>query len=550
MKKTLLLLSCVLAFSLLGAQTEKKVRPVKNVILMIPDGTSIGVVSAARWYQIYNKLGGENLNLDPYICGTVKTFSSNAPIGDSAPTTSTYMTGVPQRAGNVAIYPLVDPKNDLYPLDSTKSYQPLSTILEAAKYQQNKATGLVVTVEFPHATPADCSSHYYDRGNYKYLGSQMVYNNLDVMFGGGNKLITDDMKNRFKETNTLLLQNDITKFRAFNGKDKIWALFSEMDHPYDIDRDDSQIPSLAEMTGKAIDRLSKDENGFFLMVEGSKVDWVAHGNDAVGCITEFLAFDKAVGVALDFARKNGETAVVILPDHGNSGFSIGKRGFNVAYTKATLDDLFGNVSKYKRTSAALEDIIKATKPEDVKAVFKEYTEIDLTDEEYAQLVSSKNYKHEGDYMKVSTSENLQSTIAAIMNSRTNFGFTTGGHTGEEVFLAVYHPQGDVPMGMSTNMQINDYLFSLFAFDESLPEMTQKQFAKHTDVFAGLNCKIDKDANDFPQLTVKKGKNTLVIPAFKSIAYLNGKQIQMDGVSVYIDKNSTFYLPANLSSIFH
>lgn len=87
---------------------------------MIPDGTSIGVVSAARWYQIYNKLGGNNLAIDPYLCGTVKTFSSNAPIGDSAPTTSCYMTGMPQQTGNVSIYPVADPENDLVPVDPQK----------------------------------------------------------------------------------------------------------------------------------------------------------------------------------------------------------------------------------------------------------------------------------------------------------------------------------------------------------------------------------------------------------------------------------------------
>ena len=80
---------------------RKGVRPTKNLIVMIPDGTSIGVVSAARWYKIYNKMGN-SLYIDPYICGTVKTHSSNAPIGDSAPTTSAYMTGMPQQTANVA----------------------------------------------------------------------------------------------------------------------------------------------------------------------------------------------------------------------------------------------------------------------------------------------------------------------------------------------------------------------------------------------------------------------------------------------------------------
>ena len=542
---------CLLAFqfcvSAFTQQYHKPIKPVKNVILMIPDGTSIGVISAARWYQIYNKLGGENLNIDPYICGTVKTFSSNAPIGDSAPTTSAYMTGMPQRTGNVSIYPVADPENDLLSVDPAKAYQPLVTILEAAKLEQKKATGLVVTVEFPHATPADCSAHYYNRGEYKYIASQMANNNLDVVIGGGNNIITDQIRETFKSNGTALIQNDIEAFRN-HKHGKMWALFADRDLPYDLDMNKDTIPTLAETTQKAIDLLSQNKEGFFLMVEGSKVDWTAHANDAVGCITEYLAFDKAVAAAIDFAKKDGETAVVILPDHGNSGFTIGRRDLK-NYDKATIDQLFSNVSKYKKTAEGLEKILLKEQPENIKTVIKEYTKIDITDEELQELVSSKNYKAADDYMKVSDSRNMTATLIDIMNKRTYFGFTTGGHTGEEVFLAVYHPQGDVPLGMNTNIQINNYLFDVLGLKTPLSEQTENVFAKHTDVFKDLKCEIDK-STDFPVLRVKKGENTLEIPAFKSVAYLNKKAIDLNSVVVYIDKNDTFYLPKDLSHLFN
>lgn len=519
-------------------QYRKPVKPVKNVIVMIPDGTSIGVVSAARWYQIYNKSGGENLYIDPYFCGTVKTFSSNAPIGDSAPTTSAYMTGMPQQTGNVSTYPVADPENDLVYVDPSMAYQPLATILEAARIKKDKATGLVVTVEFPHATPADCAAHYYRRGEYKYIASQMAHNHLDVMFGGGNDLITDDMKQFFDTHETSLIQNDISAFRS-HDKGKVWALFGKMDMPYDLDRDPAQIPSLEEMTKKAITLLSQNDNGFFLMVEGSKVDWLAHANDAVGCITEFLAFDKAVGAALEFAEKDGETAVVVLPDHGNSGFTIGRRDLK-SYDRASLDKLFANVSKYKRTAEGLERILLKEKPDNIRSLIKKYTDIDITDEEYEKLMQSKNY-HESNYMKVSDSPNMIATLVDIMNKRTYFGFTTGGHTGEEVFLAAYHPQGDLPLGMNTNVQINNYLADLLGTDFSLQDLTKDIFAKHTEVFSGFDYKIDT-IPDFPVLEVKKGKNTLRIPAFKSIAYINNRPYDLGTVTVYTDKNNTFYLP--------
>ncbi|MDH6354838.1 alkaline phosphatase [Dysgonomonas sp. PH5-45] len=526
-------------------QYRRPVKPTKNVIVMIPDGTSIGVVSAARWYQIYNKQGGERLAIDPYLCGTVKTFSSNAPIGDSAPTTSCYMTGMPQRTSNVAIYPVADPGNDLVTVDPAKAYQPLATILEAARRQLNKATGLVATVEFPHATPADCAAHYYNRGKYDYLASQIAYQDLDVMFGGGNNILTNDIKQRLKTTGTRLVQNSLKDFRDIEKGSKAWALFCDREHPYDLDRDTTQIPSLAEMTGKAIDLLSGNENGFFLMVEGSKVDWAAHANDAVGCITEYLAFDRAVGVAMDFALKNGETTVIVLPDHGNSGFSIGNNRSTSGYDKKTFDELFANVSQYKKTSEGLEQILLTTSPEDIKTVVKQYTDIDLTEEEYSLLLRSRNYKKAANYMEASGSVSMGSTLVKIMNSRTYFGFTTGGHTGEEVFLAAYHPEGDIPVGMNTNVEINQYLFDAVGLTQPLEDMTAAIFTKHRDVFKGLDFSINK-TKGFPELVVKKGKNVLIVPAFKSIAFLNGKQFELGSVTVYIDKNDTFYLPRNLA----
>ena len=540
MKKTTLFLVFVFFASLTFA---KEVKPVKNVILMIPDGTSIGVYSAARWYKVFNNMGN-NLHVDPYFTGTVSTFSSNAPIGDSAPTTSCYMTGIPARSGNVSIYPVRDPGNDLYPIDSSMAYQPLATILEASRIEMNKATGLVVTCEFPHATPADCAAHHYNRGNYSALAPQMAYQNLDVMFGGGNKILTDDIKQHFQNNGTTLIQDDRNAMLDYKSNNPVWALFHSRALPYHIDRNPEVTPSLAEMTEKAIDILSKKENGFFLMVEGSQVDWAAHGNDPVGIITEYIAFDEAVGKAIDFAKKDGETAVVILSDHGNSGITIGKAECK-GYDKLTLEQLFGEVSKYKLTASGIEQKLIDVEPEDMKAEFKKHTDIDLTDDELNSLLSSRNYK-EGNYMEVANSPNLRNNIINLMNSKMCFGFTTGGHTGEEVLLAAYHPDGDVPMGHLKNTEINDYLFKVSGLKTPLPDLTQRIFAKHKEVFAGMEYTIENKDADIPVLIVKNKTKTLRIPAFSSVATLNGKSFDLGSVTVYIDKNDTFYLPSNLA----
>ncbi|MGI6047444.1 MAG: alkaline phosphatase [Petrimonas sp.] len=539
MRKLSLLLTLLTITVLVVAQ---EVRPVKNVIVMIPDGTSVGVYSASRWYKFYNKMG-DRLNIDPYFTGTVTTHSSNAPIGDSAPTGSTYATGVLQKTSNVAIHPEADPDNDIYPVDASRTYQPAATLLEASKILKNKAVGLVVTCEFPHATPADFSSHYHTRSAYNFIAPQMAYQNMDVMFGGGNGILTDDIKQHFRNNGTTLIQDDRNALLNYNGNGKVWALFGDRALPYSIDRNPDKIPSLAEMTGKALEVLSKKENGFFLMIEGSQVDWAAHANDPIGMITEYIDFDDAVGKVMEFAEKDGNTAVVIMSDHGNSGFTIGSRDCP-GYDKLSIHQLFEAVSKYKLSANGIEAILVNTNPENIKAEFKKYTGIDITDEELQLLLSSKNYK-EGDYTKVGTSNNLAHNIVNILNSRTCFGFTTGGHTGEEVLLASYHPQGDILKGNVRNTEVNQYLQKVLGLDKSLQELSDEIFVKHTDVFAGQKFIVNKKDPEFPVLTIKKGKNTLEIRAFSSVAKLNGKPFDIGSVVVYIDKNDTFYLPKKL-----
>lgn len=538
MKKINIFLLLLLLPAILFAQ---EIKPVKNVIVMIPDGTTLGVYSAARWFKHYNKMG-ERLQVDPYLTGTVTTHSSNAPIGDSAPAGSAYATGVLQQPGNVAIHPQVS-ENDIFAVDGARTWQPAATILEAMKIEKQKAVGLVVTCEFPHATPADFSAHHYKRSNYKALAPQMAYQNLDVMFGGGNGILTDDIRQHFNQNGTTLFSNDRNALLNYQGEGKVWALFGDGAMTYDLDRNPEKAPSLAEMTDKALQLLSKKENGFFLMVEGSHVDWAAHANDAAAVIHEFLAFDEAVGKVMDFAQNDGNTAVVILSDHATGGLSIGSRNCSGS-SSLSLEDLFGTVSNYKISASGLESILVNTKPDDIKSVFKEYTDVEITDEEMQTLLSSKNYK-EGDYTQVGTSENLAHNIVKILNARTCFGFTTGSHTGEEVLLASYHPQGDILKGNVTNRGVNEYLQKVAGLEISLQDLSDSIFAKHQDVFASMNYSIDKQDPDFPVLKVKKGRNTLEIKAFSSVAKLNGKSFDLGSVIVYIDKNDTFYLPVHL-----
>lgn len=204
-------------------------------------------------------------------------------------------------------------------------------------------------------------------------------------------------------------------------------------------------------------------------------------------ITEMLAFDKAVGVALDFARRDGRTAVVIMPDHGTSGLSFGDGAYK-DYASKGLDSAYMNISKVRRTASGLEKILLKARPEQIRPLFREYTGIELTDDELALLRSSRNYT-EADYMKVANSVNMVSSIARIVTSRTHFGFLSGSHTAEDVFLAAYHPEGRPPVGRNTNTEIHAYMADLLGLERPLAELTGELFAPHTEVFRGAKCSI-------------------------------------------------------------
>ncbi|KAA6302126.1 MAG: Alkaline phosphatase [Candidatus Ordinivivax streblomastigis] len=535
-------------FLFIGNSIFAQEKSIKNVIVMIPDGTSLSALSAARWFQRYNHPEITKLNIDPYLCGTILTYSSNAPIGDSAPTTSCYMTGYPSRAGWVSTYPTADsnPNNDILPVDTSKAYQPLMTVMEAARITRNKALGLVVTCEFPHATPADCMAHSYSRSKYEWLAPQMVHNGIDVVIGGGVSILKPEMKAFLEKEGYGVFLNDITHFQNYKGN-KMWALFKDTDMSYDIDRNPAEEPSLAEMTQKAIEKLSQDEDGFVLMVEGSKIDWAAHANDAAAIISDMLSFDKACGVAFDFAEKNGETLVIVVPDHGNSGFSIGSNKCP-QYSTLTKDELFGPISKFKTSADGLVRRLQQTEASKLKEVVLELTGIELSDREYQQLLECADYNRSSltneERMKGSK---LTKTAAQILDSHTCFGFTTGGHTGEEVFLAVLDPTSNRMTGHHTNIELNQYLRQSLGLQQSLESLTDEYFAKHTRVFNGYTYTITTQEN-VPVLEVKNKKNKLVIRPNTNIVLINGQEHALNSVVVYVDKNNTFYLPQSLRKL--
>ena len=505
MKKTFTFIFAMMLAATTFAIQPEKVKPVKNIILMVTDGTSISAVSTARWLKVYRSGSAANpvtLNIDPWLCGYVRTCNSDAPIGDSAPTTSCYVTGHLSRSAYISTFPPYKGKDNIEPVDSTRAYAPMASILEAGRQLQGKALGMVFTCQYCHATPADCSAHYYNRGAEQLLADQAVHNGFDVVIGGGNYYLTKASEDYLRANGTNVYRNDLQGMRT-DRSNKMWALYGDADMDYDIDRNPDEQPSLAEMTRTAIDKLSKDKDGFFLLVEGSKVDWAAHANDPAGLPNEFLAFDEACGVALDFAKRDGNTVVVVVPDHGNSGFSFGRRDLG-DYSRKSLETLLGPVDKFKRTADGMEALINAQPFDSLRSLFKHYEGIDLTPEEYNLIINCKDYKQspipeemrKSDKTSPLYSSYLSGIITKILTKYTPFAWTTGGHTGEDVFLAVYNPNNQRPLGYTTNVQLAHYILTAYAFS--------------------------------------------------NIIEVNGKREQLPSVITYVDRNDMFYLPRNLA----
>lgn len=563
MKRTL----CVLATLLFALPqllvAEQPTKPVKNVIFMISDGTSLSTISLARWYQNLQADSLTKLHLDPYISGTVLTFCSDAPIGDSAPTTSTYMNGMPSIQGMVGTYPYAT-SQDLIPVDSTMGYRPVVSLMEATRVLQDRKVGVVVTCEFPHATPADATAHSYSRKRYDWIIPQMVHNHLDVVIGGGEGLISEDQVNYLRRQDYGVYLNDHASLTS-NQKDRMWSLFSHRDIPYDMDGVAGRDPKLSEMVSSAISLLDRNNpNGFFLLVEGSKVDWAAHANDPVAMATEYLAFDRAVQVALDFAKADGNTIVVVTADHGNSGLSLG-RGDLPNYAGASKETLFGPLIKIKKSSVGLAEMIKAAEESQLAKIFEEVTTFTPTEEELVALKLLRQLELAPDAERAAIKQQLKALnisgegalytaglsdfIASIYRDRMYLGFTTHGHTAEDVFLATYAPTEEQRlMGVHNNMELHDYLRRSLGLETTMLELTHQYFAPHSEVFGGLKVTISGDEPQNKVLTVKKGRKTLQIKSFTNQLYLNKELHELPMPVVYVDKTNQFYLPTSLRAL--
>lgn len=291
-----------------------KPRKVKNVIFMIGDGMGLNQLYAGM------TANGGNLNIERCThIGLAKTYSANSYITDSAAGGTALATGNKTNNGMIGMN-----------ADSVAVKSVLSMAEEAGM-----ATGLVATVRITHATPAAFYAHQINRGMYEEIAAEMLTSGVDFFVGGG--------RNNFEIRKDSLNYSDSLRNANYNivySIDSVeapvllsfGALCANSDMPKASERGNF-LPNAVDLAIKSLDARRE---GFFLMVEGSQIDYQSHGNNTEGVVDEVLDFDRAIRVALDFAERDGETLVVITADHETGGMTI----MNGSYNDSTITAQF------------------------------------------------------------------------------------------------------------------------------------------------------------------------------------------------------------------
>lgn len=281
-------------------ETEELKVP-KNIILFIGDGTGLSQVSASQYFN------PNPSNFDRFpVVGLIKTSSSAQLITDSAAGATAFASGIKTYNGAVGV------DNDTIPVP---------TIVEEIS-EKDMASGVIATSSIQHATPACFFAHVKSRSMYSEISVQLAESDIDFFAGGGLRFFVDHEDGR--DVLSDLEQNgfawDTTALASQPRADKHAFLLAETAMPKMLEGRGDFLPDATQL---AIDALSRNENGFFLMVEASQVDWGGHDNDGDYLISELIDLDKTIGVALDFAQKNGETLVIMTADHETGGFTLG-----------------------------------------------------------------------------------------------------------------------------------------------------------------------------------------------------------------------------------
>lgn len=404
----------------------------KNVILMVGDGMGYAYLKAYRLFKDDPSTPEIDLTLfDKLLSGSVSTDSDQALglVTDSAAAATTYATGYKTKNGAIGV-----DKND----------KTLKTVLEYASENQ-RGTGLVASSHINHATPAAFIAHVPSRLQYADIANQFFDNQhegqprVDVILGGGVQYFKREDRDIVSEFAAKGYEFLADKKALQNASsDKLLGLFAKKGLAAAWDRDDN-TPSLADMSELALTTLNKNDNGFFLMIEGSQIDWAGHGNDILYALSELEDFEQALARVLAFIETNPDTLLIVTADHETGGLSLGAKG-HYGWDVDLLRRIHTTSLSITKQVAAADDAL---------ATFTQITHIEPNEDETKQLLA----KHQD-------LSALQLVVKAIVDRASFTGWTTGGHTGVDVPLMATGAGSDEFKGLIDNTVIGQRLIEL------------------------------------------------------------------------------------------
>jgi len=379
-------LSLLLVWQAPGAGNQE---PVKNIIFFIGDGMGTTAVTLARYYSMHAH--GRDLAMTRVMnsgsTAYMTTHSADYLGTDSAAAATALATGCKTNNAGISMTP-----------EGIR----LPTILEQAR-DKGKRVGVVTTSRLTHATPACFLAHADHRDRENSLAEAIIADPPTVFLGGGRRHFLPGRHEESKRSDDRNLLAEAAKqgYRQVRNTselrgidvettEKLLGVFSSSHMSYELDRNPEREPDLAEMTEAAITVLERGPQGFFLMVEGARIDHAAHLNDAAGLVREMLAFDKAIAAALAYAVVEPNTLIVITADHATAGpLSKGRPTPHDALEYISPEDL-GLLSKASASFDTITDKVEdSSNPADVESIVEKYTGIDITDEEAQEIASSE-----------------------------------------------------------------------------------------------------------------------------------------------------------------
>ena len=400
-----------------------------------------------RYYKDNNTTNEiESTVFDSILTGMNSTYSQNSIITDSAAAGTALATGYKTKNGFVGV--------------TDTEHTHAQTVLEFAK-KNNYLTAMAVTSTLTHATPAAFISRVHPRDNEADIAKDFFKKNekgelkFDFLIGGGDIYFNKG----YSDFNLTAKENHVTLYRNGydfgNIKTYPFIAFTSYDYPkFAIDEDDENKFRVAKMTEKSLELL--DNKDFFLMIEGSQIDWCGHINDIACAMVEMDDFARSVEIAKRYVDGHPNTLLIVTADHSTGGLAIGKKikKDDKTVTEETRSKSYlwkpNVIQKIKASSITIAAKIRETK--DINGTFQQYTSITLDHKEYLSLKNSLDQKQ----------KKTRKVVNDIINSHANTGWTTHGHTAVDVETFSYGKGSDKFKGFLDNTDIAKKIFEVLS----------------------------------------------------------------------------------------